>query len=93
MTTDLEQLPTVLQDIVYDYKNQLEHFEKYKHVLNTIKDMNKYFEKESTPDSHYHTDSFGCFYLILYLSPHFVRWDYSNDPDHNRYRYMFQIKN
>ena len=37
---NLSQLPKELEDIIIDYKSQLEHKEKFQKTLNTIKSLN-----------------------------------------------------
>ena len=52
----MEFLPKDLQDIIMDYKKDLEHFEKFKHCIADIKNTHRYVEYSHTAFEYAHDD-------------------------------------
>ena len=67
----MEQLPLEIENIILDYKAQLDHVEKFKHVLSNIRDMRKTYEEccaEYVKETGKYPETFSCFYLDCVVS-------------------------
>ena len=70
----MEQLPLEIENIILDYKAQLEHIEKFKHVLSNINDMKKTFEEscaEYVKETGEYPETFPSYYLDVCDSKYF----------------------
>ena len=71
----MDHLPLELEHIILDYEYQLEHVNKFKNVVDAIKDLRCIYERscaEYVKECGEYPEPFGTCMLICVSSPHFI---------------------